>query len=356
MNTILKKPYIEYKDYESGDFRAYADENWSIYRKRDNSMMVNLFYGQYLSKVTCPDCDFVSTKLDPFNMLSLPVPGSAAYAVMTKCEGYILRYETDDRNLSFNYKAPSMVDGHSVLEYTANNTQIEPRALRGFFIKSSRVAGEFENLKDQTIEKLMDSSCHLFYIEMFRKKSLNVEEVPFDIKTDLVGILYHQGTGKDKNSHSLERVVYFPFKDKSIKNLYILVYSCLRRSVYQNFDMKKYFPEGENDAEKLWKEINQLFMSEKSTKFSESKAPFVLKINETKYLDPAEKIPDFTSGISTHFLKVTVSVVFGDRLKNPELKLNTSQQTSIERMPDVSKKSKGTDIYDCLELFMKDEK
>jgi len=97
-------------------------------------------------------------------------------------------------------------------------------------------------------------------------------------------------------------------------------------------------------------------MSDKSTKVSESKAPFVIRINDTKYIDPAERIPEFESGISKNFKKITVSVLFGDRLKNPELKLNTSQQTAIEKMPDPSKKAKGTDIYDCLELFMKEEK
>jgi hypothetical protein len=367
MNKILKKPYIEYKDFEDGDFRNYADDNWKVYQKRDNSMMVNLFYGQYLSKVTCPDCDFISTKLDPFNMLSLPVPWASSYANWTKCEGYILRYDTDERNLNFIYKAPSQSDGQAVLEYTAKNTQIDSRSLRGFYIKNSRIAGEFENLKGNTIEKLMDSSCHLFFIEMFKKKSLNVEEVPFNFNTDLVGILYHQGTGKDKNSHSLERVVYFPFKEKSVKNLYILVYSCLRKSVYQNFELRKYYPELENDAEKLWKEVCQLFMNEgsgkpsdketpTSGKISESRAPFIIKVGEDKYLDTSADIPEFQGGLSGLFVKVTVSVVFGERLKNPELKLNTSQNPSIDRMPEPTKKSSGTDIYDCLELFSKDEK
>jgi len=43
----LKKPYIEYKDFVEGDNLVdFAKDTWEIFKKRENSYMIDLFYGQ----------------------------------------------------------------------------------------------------------------------------------------------------------------------------------------------------------------------------------------------------------------------------------------------------------------------
>lgn len=41
--------------------QVVADEAWDVYKKRNDSFVVDLFQGQYKSKLVCPVCNKVST-------------------------------------------------------------------------------------------------------------------------------------------------------------------------------------------------------------------------------------------------------------------------------------------------------
>lgn len=75
LNLVLKKPYIEIKDFDPKQMQLteYAALCKSNYRARENSVMTDLFYGQLMSRITCPDCNHISITLDPFNMISVPL-------------------------------------------------------------------------------------------------------------------------------------------------------------------------------------------------------------------------------------------------------------------------------------------
>lgn len=51
-----------------------AVQAWSDYKKRNDSIIVDLMHGQLKSTVVCPVCEEVSVKFDPFCFLSVPVP------------------------------------------------------------------------------------------------------------------------------------------------------------------------------------------------------------------------------------------------------------------------------------------
>ncbi len=51
-----------------------ANEAWADYRRRNDSIIVDLFHGQLKSTLVCPDCSKVSVKFDPFCFLSVPLP------------------------------------------------------------------------------------------------------------------------------------------------------------------------------------------------------------------------------------------------------------------------------------------
>lgn len=63
-------------DYD-GDGRdtEVASICWENYRKRNDSIVVDLFQGQYKSTIICQSCSKVSVTFDPFMYLSLPMPG-----------------------------------------------------------------------------------------------------------------------------------------------------------------------------------------------------------------------------------------------------------------------------------------
>lgn len=82
LNRIVKKPYIEAPDWEGGGTRemvAFAHKQWEIYKLRNDSVIVDLFQGQYRSTLVCPDCGKVSIKFDPFMYLTLPIPNRKTF-------------------------------------------------------------------------------------------------------------------------------------------------------------------------------------------------------------------------------------------------------------------------------------
>ncbi|KAH7105795.1 cysteine proteinase [Auriculariales sp. MPI-PUGE-AT-0066] len=77
LNRVLKKPYVENPDWDGGGERemlALANKTWEGYMSRNDSIIVDLFQGQYKSTLICPECDKVSITFDPFMYLTLPLP------------------------------------------------------------------------------------------------------------------------------------------------------------------------------------------------------------------------------------------------------------------------------------------
>ncbi|CAK5283233.1 unnamed protein product [Mycena citricolor] len=77
LNRVLKKPYVEKPDWEGGGDRELvqlAQKSWDGYMLRNDSVIVDLFQGQYQSTLVCPECEKVSITFDPFMYLTLPLP------------------------------------------------------------------------------------------------------------------------------------------------------------------------------------------------------------------------------------------------------------------------------------------
>ncbi|TVY17333.1 putative ubiquitin carboxyl-terminal hydrolase 12, partial [Lachnellula arida] len=80
LSRVKKKPYIEKPD--STDemvnnpeaIREMAAKVWDITKKRDDSVIADLFTGMYKSTLVCPVCSKVSITFDPFNNLTLQLP------------------------------------------------------------------------------------------------------------------------------------------------------------------------------------------------------------------------------------------------------------------------------------------
>lgn len=67
LNRIKKKPATEAPDWEGGtdkELVELAKTCWEQYRSRNDSVIVDLFQGQYRSTVVCPDCDKVRSESD----------------------------------------------------------------------------------------------------------------------------------------------------------------------------------------------------------------------------------------------------------------------------------------------------
>ncbi|XP_035596633.1 ubiquitin carboxyl-terminal hydrolase 19 isoform X1 [Oncorhynchus keta] len=79
LNRIQNKPYTETVDSdgrldEVGEIEVVAEEAWQRHKMRNDSFIVDLFQGQYKSKLVCPMCSKVSITFDPFLYLPVPLP------------------------------------------------------------------------------------------------------------------------------------------------------------------------------------------------------------------------------------------------------------------------------------------
>ena len=82
LNRITKKPFIETPDWLGGGDKEmvhFARQQWDLYKARNDSIIVDLFQGQYRSTLVCPACGKVSIKFDPFMYLTLPIPNTRTW-------------------------------------------------------------------------------------------------------------------------------------------------------------------------------------------------------------------------------------------------------------------------------------
>lgn len=76
LNRIRTKPYlsIEEQDVNKESDQAASERWWKNHLLRENSIIVDLFHGQFKTKITCPDCKRQCVNYDSFMFLSLPIP------------------------------------------------------------------------------------------------------------------------------------------------------------------------------------------------------------------------------------------------------------------------------------------
>ena len=75
INMIKKKPLVENLEGKFGDNEnLLARQSWVNFLKRNLSLFVNYFYGQFRSLVECNKCDNKSLIFDPFSVLTLDIP------------------------------------------------------------------------------------------------------------------------------------------------------------------------------------------------------------------------------------------------------------------------------------------
>uniref|UniRef100_A0A1B6E877 Ubiquitin carboxyl-terminal hydrolase n=1 Tax=Clastoptera arizonana TaxID=38151 RepID=A0A1B6E877_9HEMI len=71
-----------------------GEKAWGEFKKNNESIVLNLFYGQLRSTITCSDCNKKSIKFDPFSNLSLPLPMEKDKINLSDCLRLYLRGET----------------------------------------------------------------------------------------------------------------------------------------------------------------------------------------------------------------------------------------------------------------------
>lgn len=53
LNRVKDKPYVEIPDSEGREDSVVSSEHWNAFTKRNDSVMVDIFYGQMKSHLVC---------------------------------------------------------------------------------------------------------------------------------------------------------------------------------------------------------------------------------------------------------------------------------------------------------------
>ncbi|KAI7794053.1 putative ubiquitin carboxyl-terminal hydrolase 19, partial [Triplophysa rosa] len=126
LNRIQNKPYTETVDSDGRQDEVVAEEAWQRHKMRNDSFIVDLFQGQYKSKLVCPVCSKVSITFDPF--LYLPVPLPQKQKVLTV---FYLAKEPHKKPVKFLVSVSKENSSTSeVLESISCSVRIKPENLR----------------------------------------------------------------------------------------------------------------------------------------------------------------------------------------------------------------------------------
>ncbi|PAV89138.1 hypothetical protein WR25_14151 [Diploscapter pachys] len=74
LNRVKRKPQTGIVESDGRGDVEVADEAWRNHTLRNDSIFVDLFYGQLKSRLQCPACDRISITFDPFVYLPVPFP------------------------------------------------------------------------------------------------------------------------------------------------------------------------------------------------------------------------------------------------------------------------------------------
>ncbi|KAI0840444.1 UCH-domain-containing protein [Hypoxylon sp. FL0890] len=131
LSRVKKKPYIPKPDSTDDmvnnpeAIRQMADKVWDITKKRDDSVIADLFTGLYKSTVVCPECRKVSITFDPFNNLTLPLPVDNPWAHKVKF------FPLNDRPIDIRVELSKHASIKSLKEFLSVRTGVPVERLFG---------------------------------------------------------------------------------------------------------------------------------------------------------------------------------------------------------------------------------
>ncbi|KAL3924603.1 MAG: hypothetical protein SGILL_000945, partial [Bacillariaceae sp.] len=74
LNRIKDKPFVEHPDSDGRPDSELADIWWSNLLKREMSIIIAMFHGQYKSLLRCKSCKYESARFENFSCITLPLP------------------------------------------------------------------------------------------------------------------------------------------------------------------------------------------------------------------------------------------------------------------------------------------
>ncbi|XP_052779874.1 ubiquitin carboxyl-terminal hydrolase 19-like [Mya arenaria] len=134
LNRVRTKPYTETVEDRGRADDVVANEAWSVHKKRNNSFIVDLFQGQYKSKLVCPVCGKVSVTFDPFLYLSLPLPKRQRLLPVT-----FMWRDPYRKPVRYMLRLAKEATVEAMKEQLQKKTRVQPESIRVFEAYKGRI-------------------------------------------------------------------------------------------------------------------------------------------------------------------------------------------------------------------------
>ncbi|CAF3581966.1 unnamed protein product [Rotaria sp. Silwood1] len=139
LNRIKTKPQVPPIEDQGRSDHIVADEYWRGYLSRNDSIIVQLFTGQFKSKTKCPQCHKESITFDPFTTLSVPLPKRTAVDT-------IVTYRNDEKP-PIKYRIIMSADGliSEFKRILSNKCGLPANKMIAYKIRGNRIVDHLKN-------------------------------------------------------------------------------------------------------------------------------------------------------------------------------------------------------------------
>ena len=374
LNRVKTKPYSELKEKFEDETEEEASLRWwKNHIDRENSIIVDLFHGQFKSVVKCPECDRVSTIYDPFMNLGLPIPSAQSKMRIKFLDENIEKneinellffYKCSEKTTTREIKSKLFDDIKNSKQNIINNKNVQ-LVIEGIIVdKNKKYKKYLEDEKEYITSYYMDDRYEALFYAI--EKKVNIQEF---YQCFITPILINK---EEKKNESIN-ILFFPkiFKfdvNYSVREMYFYIFLYYRKLFkdikefsYENFliNLKMH------NLRELNKEFNEYFEIKECTPF---KLHIVNNVPKTdkfscEYCNRSCKYCSFNFKFNESLLKVKKS----QKIKRPFLIyleiLNYSEKSMCDKMmnnkdfaKDLLIKSKEINLYDCFEAFRTEEK
>ena len=180
LNRINKKPYYQLDEQKENETDKEASERfWNFHKKREDSIIVDLFHGQFKSKITCAQCGKLSVNYEPYIFLGLPIPEKKnrmiiKFAFMNKLEYF--GFDLDENSTVYDLKKKA-IEHMKMCGYNKDiNNYILYNSIEFVLLDENKIIKRIFNEKN----KLLDNEL----INDIRKDNKNSEIMLYEKNLD----------------------------------------------------------------------------------------------------------------------------------------------------------------------------
>ncbi len=212
MNKISVKPYKEIEEkQENEDDIIAAERFWDLHLLRNDSIIVDLFHGQYRSTITCPQCHRVSITYDPYTTVPLPIPK------LKKVDVYFIPQFNIKKTIKLSIFISEDALFFDIAHYINSNLEDKIGKFRCITVSNNELA------------KVMKASDNI--IDSTQKGVIFCCEIdPKLLKSEYFNFVVHIKDSKSSEYKSYPRM-FTVTSQMSVKELLIIIYGFMRRFI-----------------------------------------------------------------------------------------------------------------------------